>query len=104
MTAYSGRKNRTFCEVCAKENDTPTQPGPRQAVAANHMLHAAGMRRAAAAQQKNPALHTYGEKAESLASGGRSPESPGARCLSPTLAEPPGHQRWPPRCTPVACG
>lgn len=42
MTAYSGRKNRTFYEVSAKENDTPTQPGPLQAVAANHMLRAAG--------------------------------------------------------------
>lgn len=41
MTAYSGRKNRTFYEVSAKENDTPTQPGPLRAVAVNHMLSVA---------------------------------------------------------------
>lgn len=41
MIAYSGskKKTRTFCEVTAKKNDTPTQTGPLQVVTANHMLY-----------------------------------------------------------------
>lgn len=107
MTAYSGRKNRTFYEASAKENDTPNSaPGPLQAAAAkNHMLRAARTRYTAAAGQ-NPALHIHRErereKAASQASGGWSRDSARSQPL-PTLPKPHGRQcrtpalarRWP---------
>lgn len=32
------QRSRTFCEVTAKKNDTPTQTGPLQVVTVNHTL------------------------------------------------------------------
>lgn len=35
------QSSRTFCEVTAKKNDTPTQTGPWQVVTVNHTLYTA---------------------------------------------------------------